>query len=213
MTDAHTHLPDDAAKQLSTSQWDAVYHGAPRWDIGRPQPAFGRLAESGAIHGRVLDVGCGTGEHVLMCTDLGLDATGVDVSAAALQVAADKAQARGLPARFVQLDVRRLTELEETFDTVLDSGLFVHLYDDEGDRAGYLNMLWEVVNPGGRYFILCFRSQAGATGHGHHRGLSLEELTNAFSDRWRVDSIEPTTLDSAADPDGIPAWLVALSRS
>jgi hypothetical protein len=29
----------------------------PRWDIGRPQPAFLTLADAGVIRGRVLDVG------------------------------------------------------------------------------------------------------------------------------------------------------------
>jgi SAM-dependent methyltransferase len=52
-----------------------------------PQPAFLALAEAGAIHGRVLDVGCGTGEHALMCAALGLDATGVDLSGVALHAA------------------------------------------------------------------------------------------------------------------------------
>jgi hypothetical protein len=43
--------------------WDAVYEAstpAP-WDIGRPQPAFVRLADRGLLSGRVLDAGCGTG--------------------------------------------------------------------------------------------------------------------------------------------------------
>ena len=29
--------------------FDAIYAGTPPWDIGRPQPAFLALAESGAI--------------------------------------------------------------------------------------------------------------------------------------------------------------------
>ncbi len=52
-----------------TEDFDALYAGTPPWDIGRPQPAFLALAQEGAIRGRVLDVGCGTGEHVLMAAD------------------------------------------------------------------------------------------------------------------------------------------------
>ena len=56
---------------------DEMYSGRqPPWDIGRPQPAFLALADAGVIRGRVLDVGCGTGEHVLLCADRGLDAVG-----------------------------------------------------------------------------------------------------------------------------------------
>jgi hypothetical protein len=40
-----------------------------------------------------------------------------------------------------------------------------------------------------------------------------EDITTCFTDGWRIDSIEPTVLDSLTDPDGIPAWLVALTRA
>ena len=75
-----------------SQSWDAVYAGSPPWDIGRPQSAFRALAEAGALRGRVLDVGCGTGEHTLMAAALGLDATGVDIAPTALAIA--RAQGR-----------------------------------------------------------------------------------------------------------------------
>jgi SAM-dependent methyltransferase len=67
--------------------FDALYAGTPPRDIGRPQPAFLALAEAGELRGRVLDVGCGTGEHALLAARLGLEATGVDVAAAAIAAA------------------------------------------------------------------------------------------------------------------------------
>jgi hypothetical protein len=42
----------------------AAYEGQAPWDIGRPQEAFVRLADSGQVHGSVLDVGCGTGDNL-----------------------------------------------------------------------------------------------------------------------------------------------------
>jgi hypothetical protein len=44
--------------------FDSAYEGVPPWDIGRPQKEFLRLVEDGEISGKVLDVGCGTGEFV-----------------------------------------------------------------------------------------------------------------------------------------------------
>jgi len=189
--------------------WDAIYAAEPRWDIGRPQPAFHALAQAGEITGRVLDVGCGTGEHVLMCAALGLDATGVDVSAVAITTAERKARERGLTARFLRQDVRRLAELGESFDTVLDSGLLVHVIGDDQDRTAYLGGLRAVVPPGGRYFVLCFRTDSDAT---RARHLLVEDVLGFFADAWTVDSTEPVVLDSLVDPDGIPAWLVRLTR-
>ncbi len=74
---------------------DDLYTSPPPWDIGRPQPAFLALADEGVIQGRVLDVGCGTGEHALMCAGLGLDATGVDLASRALTAAEEKVRERG----------------------------------------------------------------------------------------------------------------------
>src|SRR5580704_13313381 len=101
--------------------WDSSYEGsAPPWDIGRPQPAFQRLAGRGLLSGRLLDAGCGTGEHVLLAAAHGADATGVDISPRAIERARAKAAERGLPARFEVADVLRLGELGMTFDTVID---------------------------------------------------------------------------------------------
>src|SRR5438105_5502156 len=85
----------------SPEDFDAMYAGAPPWDIGRPQPAFLELADAGALQGRVLDVGCGTGEHALMSAARGLEATGVDAAPAAITIAEAKARDRGLTARFL----------------------------------------------------------------------------------------------------------------
>ena len=55
--------------------FESVYmQGIPPWDIGRAQPAFAELAERGLLAGRVLDAGCGTGEHTLMAAALCLEA-------------------------------------------------------------------------------------------------------------------------------------------
>jgi 2-polyprenyl-3-methyl-5-hydroxy-6-metoxy-1,4-benzoquinol methylase len=75
--------------------FDALYAaGTPAWDIGRPQSAFRALSDIGRLAGNVLDVGCGTGEHALMATASGLDATGLDASATAIDIARRKAEKR-----------------------------------------------------------------------------------------------------------------------
>jgi SAM-dependent methyltransferase len=190
---------------------DDLYTSPPPWDIGRPQPAFRALADAGAIQGRVLDVGCGTGEHVLMSAGLGLDVTGVDLASAALHAAKEKARDRGHPARFLLQDARKLADLGESFDTVLDCGLF-HIFTGD-DRAAFVDSLRSVVRPGGRYFLLCFSDcQPGDSWPWVHR-VTRDEIMAAFAVGWRVDSIEPATIDITTDPDGIRAWLVATTRS
>ena len=190
--------------------FEAIYAAdtPPPWDIGRPQPAFERVAQSGGLIGRVLDVGCGTGEHALMAAALGHDALGIDLSETAIELAKAKASERGVEARFEVRDALGLVELGEHFDTVLDCGLFHVLDDDEQER--YVASLAEVVSPGGRFHMLCFSDrQAGDWGP---RRVSQEEIRVAFSLGWDVESITSAAIDITWDPAGASAWQVAATR-
>ncbi|MER7810364.1 class I SAM-dependent methyltransferase [Streptomyces sp900116325] len=191
---------------------EELYASPPPWDIGRPQPAFLALADAGLLHGRVLDVGCGTGEHTLMAARLGLEATGIDLATNALDVGAKKVEDHGLIARFLRHDARRLADLDERFDVVLDSLVF-HSFRGE-DRAAYVESLHTSVNPGGRYFMLCFRDEPPTPSGRVHR-LTPDEIRTAFADGWRIDAIDPITIDSAlpACTDGIRGWRTALTRN
>ena len=111
------------AVDRSTQEFDGMYAGTPPWEIGRPQQVFVDAADAGKIRGRVLDAGCGTGEHVLMVAARGLDATGTDSSPRAIGMAKEKMAERNLTARFLVGDALELGRLGEQFDTVLDSEL------------------------------------------------------------------------------------------
>jgi len=199
---------------MTTPSWDDSYTRsmpAP-WDIGRPQPAFVRLAERGLLAGRVLDAGCGTGEHTLLAASHGADAVGVDVSPRAIERARGKAASRGIKARFEVADALRLGDLGLMFDTVIDSGLF-HVFDDDS-RARYVASLASVLRSGGHCYLMCFSDrQPGDAGP---RRVSQDELRAAFSDRWQVVSIQadafavnPGTFDTTT----VQAWLATIARS
>jgi cyclopropane fatty-acyl-phospholipid synthase-like methyltransferase len=189
-----------------------LYASPPPWDIGRPQSALLALAKAGTVRGRVLDSGCGTGEHALMAASLGLDATGVDLASNALGRARQKAHDRGLAARFLRWDARQLADLGESFDTVLDSGLF-HIFTG-ADRAAYISSLRSALAVGGRYFMLGFSDQeTGDRGDRRVQRLTRDEIRQSFTYGWRVDFIEPTTMDSTTDANGIRAWFAGVTRT
>jgi cyclopropane fatty-acyl-phospholipid synthase-like methyltransferase len=190
--------------------FDAIYASEkpPAWDIGRPQPAFDHLAKAGNLVGRVLDPGCGTGEHALLAASLGHEVVGVDLSAKAIELAITKATERGIEARFLVADALRLADLGEQFDTVLDCGLF-HVLDDD-ERKRYVDSLAEVVPLGGRYHMLCFSErQPGDWGP---RRVTQGEIRAAFSEGWEIGSIQPTVIDLTWNPAGALAWQVAATR-
>jgi SAM-dependent methyltransferase len=199
---------------VTTPSWDAAYAGStpPPWDLGRPQPAFVRLAEQGLLTGQVLDVGCGTGEQTLLAASSGAEALGVDVSPLAVEQARGKAAARGINARFEVADALSLGDLGLSFDTVIDSGLF-HVFDDD-NRARYVASLASVLRPGGYLYLMCFSDrQPGTLGP---RRVSQDELRAAFADGWTILAIQADTF--AVNPGIFPAttvqaWLASITRS
>jgi len=197
-----------------THPWDASYtaDAPPPWDIGRPQPVFVKLAHDGLLSGRVLDAGCGTGEHALLAASRGADALGIDLSPTAIGRARAKAAERDLPARFEVADVLDLRPPGPgSFDVVIDSGLF-HVFSDV-ERPRYVASLASVVRQRGTCYLMCFSDrQPGDWGP---RRVRQEEIAEAFSDGWTVASITAATCE--INPiEGVTqaqVWLAALNRS
>lgn len=96
---------------MSGSEPDAygrlAYRGLIAWPerLQREAPLLQRVL-AGAPSPRVLDLGCGSGEHTRLLTALGFEVTGVDASASQLE-AAREADPRG---RYVQASLAELGE-------------------------------------------------------------------------------------------------------
>ena len=201
MTDADAPHPD----------WDDSYAGSPPpWDIGRPQPAFVRLAEAGTLTGALLDAGCGTGEHTILAARHGARAVGIDVSPRAVEVARRKAAEHGVDTSFEVLDALHLNTLGETFDTVVDSGLF-HVFSDAA-RIHYVTALHVALRPGGHLHVMCFSDRE--PGDWGPRRVTEGEFRAAFGAGWRIESLAPDRFD--INPGfGAPtaeAWLADVVR-
>jgi len=192
---------------LQKDAFNATYAGTPPWDIGRPQPEFVRVYDAGEITGSVLDAGCGTGEHAIWLASKGLKVLGVDAAPAAIEIAQRKARERQSTATFREADATNLRALNETFDTVIDSGLF-HCFSDE-NRTRYINELTAVTNPGGRLIIMCFSELETRPGP---RRVTQQELRAAFENDWTIDYIRASKFDSHMHEGGALAWTAVMTR-
>jgi len=197
----------------------AVFHrsyegdAAAPWDIGKPQPVMEDAVDRGWIHGRVLDVGCGTGENALYFAARGMSVLGVDVVPAAIDKARAKAEERGVAVVFFVGDLTASGPValsEEKFDTVTDVGFFHSLSDEH--RAVWVRRLTGLLPPGGSYVMLCFSDRVpGAFGP---RRISKAELREAFKPETGFSelTVDSARLESNAGPGWVDAWLVRAVR-
>jgi SAM-dependent methyltransferase len=207
----------------SLDHFDQAYRSrsAP-WVIGEPQPAIVELQRAGLIRSKVLDVGCGTGEHTILLTRLGYDVLGIDFAPHAVKQARANAADEGVDARFEVADAMKLgsdSPEEHAYQTIVDSALF-HVFDD-ADRARYVSGLHAAVRPGGLVHVLALSD----AGRGFGPQVSEPDLREAFGDGWVLEALGITTYrgvvqkvhsEAVGLPIGTrvdePAWLARARR-
>jgi ubiquinone/menaquinone biosynthesis C-methylase UbiE len=188
-----------------------MYKTTPPWDIGRPQPVFVKLFRDGEIKpGRILDVGCGTGENAMFLAENGCSVAGVDIAHRAIELAREKAKKRHLQVNFSVCDVLTLGSCfnEGEFDTVIDSGLFHALTDEE--RPAYVKQVYRVLKDGGQYFMMCFSDKE--PGEWGPRRVSKEEIIGSFVPLFRINYIKDSAFESLIHEDGAKAYLVSAMK-
>jgi ubiquinone/menaquinone biosynthesis C-methylase UbiE len=151
---------------------------------------------------RVLDAGCGTGEHTLRLAARGMNCLGVDVSHYAVATASERARdiSPELSSRveFLQVSIDDLGAAEGSFDAIHCRGVLMHIRD----YRPALDAMCSVLKPGGRIAILennCRSLETLLIRIMRHFRQSVSEM------RTTPDGIEfhcPTDLDS-------PIWRIA----
>ncbi|MCB9934220.1 MAG: class I SAM-dependent methyltransferase [Planctomycetes bacterium] len=97
-------------------------------------------------HGRVLDLCCGAGRHLLSMRAAGLSAVGLDLSFTLLQ-------AGGLAGRAVRADARAIPFADGLFDAVTNLFSSFGYFPDDDAHHRVLSEVHRVLKPGGRLVI------------------------------------------------------------
>lgn len=203
-------MPDLAKDGVTIQTFDELYRGGTAaWEVGRPQPEVVALADGGFFTGRVLDIGCGTGENALMLSARGYDLLGIDQIESVVQQASGKAAERKLSAQFKVHDALNLATLGITFDTVLDSAVFHGFSDSE--RPRYAESVASVLRPGGRMAMICFSEHE--TREGGPRRVTQQEIRDTFAGGWAIDEIRPIRYAAHLYADGARCWLTLMRRT
>lgn len=181
--------------------------GAPPWEIGGPQPGIVALAEADLIRGKVLDVGCGTGENALHLAARGFSVVGVDASPSAIAKARAKAEQIRLPCRFLVGDALALDRWYERFDTVIDSGLLYVFSVSDSSRL--VTGVRRVLRRGGRYHLMCFSRRKPLPAP---RRLKPGDILDTFKQGWRLERLFETRYEVRDGLNGPNAWLASMVR-
>jgi SAM-dependent methyltransferase len=171
--------------------------GLTPWDRPGPNPRLVQaLAELALPVGRALDIGCGTGSNSLYLAQQGWDVTGVDMVTKPLTIARGKAQAVGIPPRFVQGDVTRLGDLGigGGYTLLVDSGCFHTI--PMGQRDAYVASISSVAAPGSTLLLLSQFARPAL--RGGKSGVTRDEVARRFNG-WELVTAEPMPTDSLPD--------------
>ncbi len=180
------------------------------WNRESPPAVLRSLVETGAIGPcRAIELGCGTGNYVIYLASRGFDATGVDLSDAAIDIATKSASAKGVSCRFVAADaLGDLADLREPFDFAYDWELLHHIFPP--DRERYVANVARLLNPGGRYLSVCFSeksAQFGGTGKYRRTPLdtllyfsSETEMVSLFETLFVIDELDTIDIEGRAGP-------------
>ncbi len=194
--------------------WNQIYESAnpPPWDIGRPQPVFHNLIQTGEMSppAVVVDLGCGTGENSILYAQHGFTTYGVDLSQSAISKAVVKAKQRLVKVDFRVSNALSLEFDDEMFDYATDSGLF-HIFDDK-NRRRYVEEVARIVKPGGTYFMACF-SEKEPTDWGGPRRVSKKEILSTLGQLFTVNYVKDAFFATRIhDERGGKAYLTSATR-
>jgi len=98
-----------------------------------------------------LELGCGLGRFSAFMAELGIKATGVDFSSAAIEKAKKRLNNVERKPTFLVGDVTNLVMITDQFDVSFDVGCF-HCLDEEGQRK-YVSEVYRLLNPGATHLI------------------------------------------------------------
>ena len=159
------------------------------WNVETPPVILQELIKSNELSPcKIIELGCGAGNYVRYLSKIGFNATGVDISDKAIEIARILAQKAGAKCEFIEADVLGdMIEIKSKFDFVYDWELLHHIFPE--DRNKYIENVHRLLGSRGRYMSVCF-SEASTQfgGIGKYRKTPIGTVLY-FSNEAEIESL------------------------
>jgi SAM-dependent methyltransferase len=113
-------------------------------------PEAGGFAATGGL--KVLEIGCGLGTDGAQFAKAGADYTGIDLTAASVELARKRFELSGLKGEFRVADAEKLDFPDASFDLVYSHGVLHHT----PDIAAAVQEIHRVLKPAGRALVMLY---------------------------------------------------------
>jgi ubiquinone/menaquinone biosynthesis C-methylase UbiE len=165
--------------------WNKAYTSGDyknHWHYSNPTQELATLLAAGIVRkGPALDLGCGAGVETMFLAENGFQASGIDVSDKAIELAKSSAKRRRLRIDFRTGTVLDLPYHDKEFVFLNDRGCLHNLELDEW--SDYASEAARVAKPRA-YFLL--RGASDKESHGDFTCLNEKRLKKYFSDHFAI---------------------------
>ena len=167
MTSERPHNKKRGEEALSKKRWDSLYCSGAEKEWGVVNEHIPEIVQLLARRGAktVLDLGCGSGRHVVYLAERGFQVFGIDLSPEGIQKAKQLLVQRSLPAKLkVESIYRPLPYPDSFFDAVISIHTFHHARIEDIRKA--ISELQRILKPDGILFITVRKRTSKK--HRHH---------------------------------------------
>jgi len=169
----------EARYQSGNTPWD---HGLPDHNL------IESVATFSVVPGKVLDIGCGTGENSIWLVRQGFEVSGCDLSQTAIETAKQKARDAGVECRFHMADFLVDPLPDTPFSFLFDRGC-LHSVSDLEDRERFIARASELLNENGLWLSMTGNADEPEREVGPPR-LTATELVALVEPRFEILSLK-----------------------
>lgn len=161
------------------NHWEQFYNSSLA-NLKYPNEAVIRFIKGNfKVNSNILDLGCGSGRHVLFLAEEGYSVSGIDFSSTAISNVRTALQQNSLQAELITGSIVSLPFESETFDGVISFAVMYYFVVE--DIKKIIAEIYRVLKPNGKAFIVVRGTEDMRYGKGQEVERNTYKLSTNFS--------------------------------